>query len=362
MSDLFSALAVRIGVLYVILQGNLWTVMVRGNTFGELFTLTSFGESHSEYIGGSVDGFPGGVVLDMDFIKQELARRRPSSIFSTKRVETDNVEFISGLEDGKTLGLPLAFIIPNNNIRKGDYDCFKDLFRPSHGDYTYHNKYGIIASSGGGRASGRETAARVVGGALAKLFLKRYGITFSSKLTEIGGFDCDREKEEVEKRLKEAYEKRDSLGGKIMCEVADVPAGLGEPVFNKLSALLAHAQMSIPSAKSFELGDGLESCKRFGSEDMDKWEEGSGTLTNHSGGIQAGISNGEKIVFSVGFKPAASIGTVVCRNKSGELFEVKNEGRHDVAPVLRCGVVVEAMAALVIADLMKAMDNKTAIK
>ncbi len=336
--------------------------MVRGNTFGELFTLTSFGESHSEYIGGSIDGFPGGEVLDIDFIKQELARRRPSGIFSTQRIESDDVEFISGLEDGRTLGSPLAFIIRNKNIRKKDYDCFKDLFRPSHGDYTYYNKYGITASSGGGRASGRETAVRVVGGALAKLFLKRFGITFHSELTELGGFDCEKEKEQVDRKLKEAYEKRDSLGGKIMCEVDNVPVGLGEPVFNKLSALLAHAQMSIPSAKSFELGDGLKSCKRFGREDNDKWREGNGTLTNHSGGIQAGISNGEKIIFSVGFKPAASIGVVVCRNKNGELVEVKNEGRHDVAPVLRCGVVVEAMAALVIADLMRCTDNKTAKK
>lgn len=332
--------------------------MMRGNTFGELFTLTSFGESHSDYIGGTVDGFPGGELLDMDFINKELGRRRPSSVFSTARVEDDRVEFISGLEEGITLGTPLAFIIRNNNVRKKDYDCFKGKFRPSHGDYAYFKKYGICASSGGGRASGRETAVRVAGGALAKLFLKRYGIEFRSKMAELGGFDCEKEKEKVAERLKQAYESRDSLGGKIVCEIDNVPAGLGEPVFNKLSALLAHAQMSIPSAKSFELGDGLESCKRFGSEDIDKWKTGGSTLTNHSGGIQAGISNGERIVFSVGFKPAASIGTVVCRGKNGELEQVRNEGRHDVAPVLRCGVVVEAMAALVIADLMKCVDNK----
>ncbi len=334
---------------------------MRGNSTGKLFRLTTFGESHSAFIGGVVEGFPAGVAPDFEFIASELQRRKPQSKYSTSRSENETVEFVSGLDKGLTLGTPLAFLIRNSNVKPSDYSNLNGLLRPSHGDYTYLEKYGIVSSSGGGRASARETAARVVGGALAKQYLKTFGINFLSQITELGGIECRDDLAKAESRLEEALAKRDSLGGKIEVRIKGVESGLGEPVFDKLSSLLAHAAMSIPSAKSFELGDGLESCKRLGSEDIDHWTEGKGTLTNHSGGIQAGISNGEEIVFSVGFKPAASIGTLRCKDRSGNIIEVENKGRHDIAPVLRAPVIVEAMAALVIADLMK-MNSTLQIK
>ncbi len=324
-----------------------------GNSIGSLFRLTTFGESHSEFIGGMVEGFPARVKIDLDFIASELERRKPKGEFSTKRCEIDKVEFISGLEQGLTLGTPLAFLVRNSAAKPSDYANLQNLFRPSHGDYTYYEKYGIVASSGGGRASARETVARVIGGALAKQYLRGFGISLHSQIVELGGVECRGDLSKANARLQQARKQRDSLGGKIECRIEGVPVGLGEPVFDKLSSLLAHAAMSIPSAKSFELGDGWESCKRLGSEDIDHWKEPFGTLTNHSGGIQAGISNGEQIVFSVGFKPAASIGTLRCKDQDGHLIEIENKGRHDLAPVLRAGVIVESMAALVIADFIK---------
>lgn len=324
-----------------------------GNSLGRFFTLTTFGESHSDFVGGVVEGFSAGVRLDVDFVASELERRKPKGEFSTLRREADCVEFVSGLENGVTLGTPLAFLIRNSSVRKSDYSNLQTLFRPSHGDFTYYEKYGIVSSSGGGRASARETAARVVGGALAKQFLKPWGVNFSSRITFLAGVDVREDAEEARAKLQEAKAKGDSVGGKVECRIEGVPAGLGEPVFDKLSAMLAHAEMSIPSAKSFELGDGLESCNRLGSEDIDHWKEGGGVLTNHSGGIQGGISNGEPIVFSVGFKPAATIAHLRCKDRGGKVVEVENNGRHDTAPVLRAPVIVEAMAALVIADFMK---------
>lgn len=324
-----------------------------GNSFGRLFVFTSFGESHSDAIGGVIEGFPSGVELDFDFIASELNRRRPQSRYSTPRTEEDYPQFLCGLENGITLGTPLAFILKNTNAQKADYSNLSNLFRPSHGDYTYYCKYGINASSGGGRASARETAARVVAGALAKLYLKGFNITITSKIEQVGGEDYINCRKQAEDKLQEALAKGDSLGGVISCTIDNVPAGLGEPVFAKLSAALAYAQMSIPSAKSFEIGDGLESCKRFGSQDIDQWKQGGGTLSNHSGGIQGGISNGEQIIFKTGFKPAASIKTMICKDHDNRLYTIENKGRHDIAPILRAGVVVEAMAALVIADFIK---------
>ncbi|MBO7180902.1 MAG: chorismate synthase [Bacteroidales bacterium] len=331
-----------------------------GNSFGRLFTFSSFGESHSECIGGIVEGFPAGIKLDMEFIRKEMSRRKSQSKFTTDRREEDEVVFLSGLDRGITLGTPLAFVIRNNNIRKEDYKDLEGFFRPSHGDFTYFCKYGLNASSGGGRASARETASRVVGGALAKLFLDKFGIKLDSKIVELGGIDYISDKDKAEAKLKQALAERDSLGGVIECTIHNAPAGLGEPVFDKLSSVLAHAAMSIPSSKSFEIGDGLESCKRKGSQDIDHWKESERTLTNHSGGVQAGISNGEDIVFRVGFKPIASIGTLRCKDINGTIKEIDNRGRHDIAPVLRAGVIVEAMAALVIADFIKIQQsNKT---
>lgn len=331
-----------------------------GNSFGRLFTFSGFGESHSECIGGIVEGFPAGTKLDIEFIRKEVGRRKPQSKFSTNRHEEDEIVFVSGLDNGMTLGTPLAFFISNNNIRKEDYKELKGFFRPSHGDFTYFQKYGLNASSGGGRASARETVSRIVAGALAKIFLDKFDIKIDSRIIELGGIDYISEKDKAEAKLERILTERDSVGGVIECTIRNVPVGLGEPVFDKLSAVLAHAAMSIPSAKSFEIGDGLESCKRKGSEDIDHWNETNGTKTNHSGGIQAGISNGEDIVFRVGFKPAASIGTLRCKDRDGFIKEIKNKGRHDIAPILRAGVIVEAMAALVIADFIKIQQsNKT---
>ena len=296
----------------------------------------------------------------MEFIREEMNRRKSQNKFTTDRREDDEVIFLSGLDKGITLGTPLAFVIRNNNIRKEDYKDLEGFFRPSHGDFTYFCKYGLNASSGGGRASARETATRVVGGALAKLYLDKFGIKFDSKIVELGGIDYISDKDNAEAKLKQTLAERDSLGGVIECTVYNVPAGLGEPVFDKLSSVLAHAAMSIPSTKSFEIGDGLESCKRKGSQDIDHWNGAIGTKTNHSGGVQAGISNGEDIVFRVGFKPIASIGTLRCKDAKGTIKEIDNRGRHDIAPILRAGVIVEAMAALVIADFIKIQQsNKT---
>lgn len=323
------------------------------NTFGKDFRLTTFGESHGDFIGGILEGLPAGMTIDLDFIRSELNRRKPHSAYSTQRTEDDEVRFISGMENFKTLGTPLAFIIRNNNARKSDYDNLKNIFRPSHGDYTYFRKYGINALSGGGRASARETTTRVVGGALAKLFLKPVNITIKSEIESIGGFNYITQRKEVEKALKKAKESSDSLGGVIKCTIQNVPAGLGEPVFDKLSAVLAHAMMSIPSARSFETGDGKESCNRFGSQDIDHWNEDFTTKTNHCGGIQAGISNGMDIIMHVGFKPISSIGLIRGITREGKIKETENKGRHDTCAVLRCGVITEAMAALTIADFIK---------
>jgi chorismate synthase len=251
------------------------------------------------------------------------------------------------------LGTPITFLIENKNIKKQDYDKLKTLFRPSHADYTYFSKYGINSSSGGGRASARETVCRVVGGSFAKQFLSSYGIEINSEITHIGQFNYLTQRNQAEEALKEAKENGDSLGGIIKCTINNVPKGLGEPIFDKLSATLAQAMISIPSAKSFEIGDGLESCKRLGSQDIDHWNQDFTTQTNHSGGLQGGISNGMQIVFSVGFKPIASISKIRAINPQGEITEIENKGRHDCCNLFRARVIVESMAALTIADFIK---------
>lgn len=323
------------------------------NTFGKSFRLTTFGESHSTCLGGIIEGFPANIKIDYALLNQELERRKTSSPFSTPRVEDDKVIFLSGIENNLSLGTPISFIIENKNIKKQDYDNLKTLFRPSHADYTYFCKYGINASTGGGRASARETVCRVVGGSLAKQFLSLYGIEINSEITHIGKFNYLTQRNQAEEALKEAKEKGDSLGGVIKCTINNVPKGLGEPIFDKLSATLAQAMISIPAAKSFEIGDGLESCKRLGSEDIDHWNQDFTTQTNHSGGVQGGITNGMDVVFSVGFKPIASISTIRAINPQGEITEIENNGRHDCCNLFRARVIVEAMAALTIADFIK---------
>lgn len=323
------------------------------NTFGKSFRLTTFGESHSTCLGGIIEGFPANIKIDYELLNQELKRRNSSSAYSTPRIEEDKVIFLSGIENNISLGTPIAFVIENKNVRKQDYDNLKTTFRPSHADYTYFCKYGINASSGGGRASARETVCRVVGGSLAKQFLSIYQINIESEITQIGQFDYNNQRNQAEEALKEAKEKGDSLGGVIKCTINNVPKGLGEPIFDKLSATLAQAMISIPSAKSFEIGDGLESCKRLGSEDIDYWNQDFTTQTNHSGGVQGGITNGMQVVFSVGFKPIASISRIRAINPQGEIIEIENKGRHDCCQLFRARVIVEAMAALTIADFIK---------
>jgi chorismate synthase len=323
------------------------------NTFGKSFSLTTFGESHSTCLGGIIEGFPANIKIDYALLESELERRKSSSPYSTPRVEEDKVRFLSGIENDISLGTPISFVIENKNIKKQDYDNLKTLFRPSHADYTYFCKYGINSSSGGGRASARETVCRVVGGSLAKQFLSQFDINIESEIESIGRYNYITQREEVEEALKQAHEAGDSLGGVIKCTIKNTPKGLGEPIFDKLSALLAQAMMSIPSAKSFEIGDGLESCKRFGSEDIDHWNCDFTTQTNHSGGVQGGISNGMDIVFSVGFKPIASIQRIRAINPQGEITEIENNGRHDCCNLFRARVIVESMAALTIADLIK---------
>ncbi len=347
-----------------------------GNTTGKLFCLTTFGESHGDAIGGVIDGCPPGLKIDMDFIQNELEKRKPGQSFlTTERKETDKVEFLSGIFNGKTTGTPIGFIIKNINKKTEDYEFLKDVYRPSHADYTYEKKYGIRDYRGGGRASARETATKVVGGAVAKIFLKNTGIKIFAYVSKIGNIELEKDYkvldfEQIEKSIvrcpdKETSEKMinliknikdegDSIGGIISCIVQGVPVGLGEPVFDKLQADLAKAMLSINAAKGFEYGAGFKSSGLKGSEHNDSFiiEDGEIiTKTNNSGGIQGGISNGQDIYFNVAFKPTPTIKkeqqTI---DKNGKKVIFSGKGRHDTCIVLRAVPVVEAMTAIVLAD------------
>ncbi|MDR2926835.1 MAG: chorismate synthase [Cytophagaceae bacterium] len=349
-----------------------------GNSFGTLYRLTSFGESHGNGVGGIIDGALPGMMLDLDFIQHELNRRRPcQSKITTPRNENDEVEFISGIFEGKTTGTPLAFVVRNNDRQSNDYNDLKDVFRPSHADYTYMMKYGIRDHRGGGRASARETIARVVAGAVAKQMLIQTGITVQAYTSAIGAVVLQKQRSELNlqavensivrcpdsetsEKMIQYIEKikaeNDSVGGIVSCVIKNVPVGLGEPVFDRLNALLAHAMMSISAAKGFEYGGGFGSAQMKGSQHNDEFYFDNGTVrtrTNHSGGIQGGISNSEDIYFNVAFKPVATIAqsqrTV---NQQGETVEIKAKGRHDPCAVPRAVPIVEAMAAMVIADAM----------
>ena len=347
-----------------------------GNTTGKLFCLTTFGESHGDAIGGVIDGCPPGLKINMNFIQNQLDRRKPGQSFlTTERKETDKVEFLSGIFNGKTTGTPIGFIIKNINKKTEDYEFLKDVYRPSHADYTYEKKYGIRDYRGGGRASARETATRVVGGAVAKIFLKNTGIKIFAYVSKIGNIELEKDYkvldfEQIEKSIvrcpdKETSEKMinliknikdegDSIGGIISCVVQGVPVGLGEPVFDKLQADLAKAMLSINAAKGFEYGAGFKSSGLKGSEHNDSFiiEDGEIiTKTNNSGGIQGGISNGQDIYFNVAFKPTPTIKkeqqTI---DKNGKKVIFSGKGRHDTCIVLRAVPVVEAMTAIVLAD------------
>jgi chorismate synthase len=347
-----------------------------GNTFGKIFTLTTFGESHGTALGGIIDGCPAGLSLDLDLIQSELDRRRPgqSGIVSQRR-ESDKAEFLSGIFEGKTTGTPIGFIIRNEDQKPKDYGHNKDVYRPSHSDYTYDAKYGMRDHRGGGRSSARETVSRVVAGAIAKQLLKRHNITIQAYTSQVGDIrllkgykELDLSKtdsnsircpdelvaETMIRKVEQVRKAGDTIGGTISCVIKGVPAGLGEPVFDKLHADLGKAMLSINAVKGFEYGSGFEGVKLSGSEHNDAFSAVEGairTKTNHSGGIQGGISNGEDIYFRVAFKPVATImqnqETV---NAKGEAAEIMGKGRHDPCVLPRAVPIVEAMAALVLAD------------
>ena len=328
-----------------------------GNSFGKILVLTTFGESHGTLTGGVLDGFPSNFPVDLHFIQSELNRRAPGfSDFSSPRKEEDRIEILSGVFEGKTTGAPIAFIIPNKDQRPEDYSSLKEIYRPSHADYSWEKKYGHRDYRGGGRTSARETAARVAGGAFAKLYLNSKGISIIAKVCEIGGFRIPEEEAKAGEFLKSLKETGDTTGGIISCTINHLPAGLGEPVFDKLQAELAKAMLSINAVKGFEYGSGFAGSRMKGSEHNDAFLTGNEaedliTKTNFSGGIQGGISNGMPVVFRLAFKPVSSIRmqqeTV---DKNGQKVQFTGTGRHDVCVVPRAVPIVEAMAALVIAD------------
>ncbi|RCH56303.1 chorismate synthase [Mucilaginibacter hurinus] len=353
-----------------------------GNTFGQLFRITTFGESHGEAIGVIVDGCPAQVDIDLDFIQAELDKRKPGqSKITTQRKEADTVKILSGTFEGKTTGTPIAMIIPNEDQRSKDYGHNVDVFRPSHADYTYFTKYGIRDHRGGGRSSARETAARVAAGALAKLFLKTQGIEIAAHVSSVGklnapavtiddveSFIARRESnivrcadaataETMIEFIDEVRKDGDTVGGKVSCYVKNCPVGLGEPVFDKLHADLGKAMLSINAVHGFEFGSGFAGSEMRGSQHNDIFiapsasNTGVKTATNFSGGIQGGISNGMPIEFKVAFKPVATImHNQETINSKGEAAEISGKGRHDPCVVPRAVPIVEAMAALVLAD------------
>lgn len=343
-----------------------------GSSFGTLFKLTTFGESHGTAIGGIIDGVPANFPLDIPAIQLELDRRKPGqSSLVTQRKESDTVQFLSGIFEGKTLGSPIGFIILNENQKEADYAHLKDTFRPSHADFTFEKKYGIRDYRGGGRSSARETASRVVAGALAKQVLNSVGIKFSTFVDQVGDIRFHSDEffalkeiesnlvrcpdknvaEKMENLIREVRKDGDTIGGVISCIIQGVPAGLGEPVFDKLSAELGKAMLSINAVKAFEIGSGMESIAMRGSQHNDLFNEDGTTQTNYSGGIQGGISNGMPIHFRVAFKPVATImQTQESINTQGDKIELEGKGRHDACVVPRAVPIVEAMAALVILD------------
>ncbi len=342
-----------------------------GNSYGKIFKLITFGESHGLAIGGIIDGCPAGIPLDFDAITAEMQRRKPGqSAIVTQRKEEDEVRFLSGIFEGKTTGTPIGFLIENTDQKSKDYNHIKDIYRPSHADFTFDQKYGIRDYRGGGRSSARETASRVVAGAIAKQLLSEIKINaFVSSVGEIfidkpyqnldfskienNPVRCPDEATAVkmEALIKETRKKGDTIGGTITCVLQNVPIGLGEPVFDKLHAELGKAMLSINAVKGFEYGSGFCGAKMKGSEHNDIFNPDGSTQSNLSGGIQGGISNGMDIYFRVAFKPVATImqkqQTI---NSQGEITETKGKGRHDPCVVPRAVPIVEAMAALVLAD------------
>ena len=346
------------------------------NSFGNILRLTTFGESHGKAIGGVIDGFPAGVAIDMDFVQAELNRRRPGqSRITTSRSEDDKVELLSGIFNGRSTGSPIGFVVWNKNQQSSDYSEMQSVYRPSHADYTYKLKYGIRDYRGGGRSSARETISRVVGGALAKLALRQLGIRITAYTSQVGGIKLEEnytaydlslvettpvrcpdpaKAKEMEDYIYKVKEEGDTIGGVVTCVIQGCPIGLGEPVFGKLQSALASGMLSINAAKAFEYGEGFKGLKMKGSEQNDIFYNNNGrveTRTNHSGGIQGGISNGQDIYFRVAFKPVATVlmeqHTV---NIDGQDTTLKARGRHDPCVLPRAVPIVEAMAAMTILD------------
>ena len=343
------------------------------NTFGHLFTLTTFGESHGEAVGGVVDGMPAGIDIDLEFIQSELNRRRPGqSKITTSRQEPDQVELLSGVFEGKSTGCPIGFIVRNTNQHSQDYENMRCLFRPSHADYTYYNKYGVRDHRGGGRSSARITISRCVGGALAKLVLRHLGISIQAYTSQVGSIALERDYRrydlsltetnavrcpdaekaaQMEQLISQVKAEGDTIGGIITCVIKGCPVGLGEPEFDKLHASLGAAMLSINAVKGFEYGEGFEGVTQRGSEQNDIFIPGVTTATNHSGGIQGGISNGQDIYFRVAFKPVATMlmeqDTV---DLEGNPTKLTARGRHDPCVLPRAIPIVEAMAAMAILD------------
>ena len=342
-----------------------------GNTYGTIFKLSTFGESHGKAIGGVIDGCPAGIELDLNAIQRDLDRRKPGqSAIVTQRKEPDEVEFFSGIFEGKTTGTPIGFAIHNTNQKSNDYSHIKDSYRPSHADYVYDEKYGIRDYRGGGRSSARETASRVVAGAIAKQFLAP--IEINAYVSAVGHIRLNTDPSkidlsliennpvrcpdpvmaaEMEDYIKQIRKEGDTIGGVVSCIIKNVPVGLGEPVFDKLHAELGKAMLSINAVKGFEYGSGFEGTQMKGSAHNDLFNSDGATKTNRSGGIQGGITNGMDIYFRVAFKPVATImQNQETINSSGETVAMQGKGRHDPCVVPRAVPIVEAMAALVLAD------------
>lgn len=349
-----------------------------GNTFGNFYKLTSFGESHGKAVGGVIEGVMPGTDIDLEFIQSELNRRRPGqSAITTPRDEKDRVEILSGVMDGKATGTPMGFLIWNADQRSNDYGNIKDVYRPSHADYTYQQKYGIRDHRGGGRSSARETVARVVAGAVAKLILKKYGVQIYAYTSQVGVIKLEKSYKEMDLAkaeenmvrcpdaevarqmidyIDQVRQDKDSVGGVITCVIKNVPIGLGEPVFDKFHAEMGKAMLSINAVKGFDYGSGFKACDMKGSEHNDEfYMDGDKvrTRTNRSGGVQGGITNGEDVYMNVAFKPIATIlkeqHTV---NKQGEEVASTVKGRHDPCVLPRAVPIVEAMAAIVMVDMI----------
>ena len=346
------------------------------NTFGNIFRLTTFGESHGDAIGGVVDGMPAGIDIDLEFIQQELNRRRPGqSKITTSRQEADQVEILSGVFEGKSTGCPIGFIVRNTNQHSQDYENMRCLFRPSHADYTYYNKYGVRDHRGGGRSSARITISRCVGGALAKLVLRQLGVSVQAYTSQVGPIALNRDYRQYDLSLTETNAVRcpdiekaremealitqmkaegDTIGGIITCVIKGCPIGVGEPEFGKLHAALGAAMLSINAVKGFEYGEGFDGVTARGSEQNDVFYSEGGhitTKTNHSGGIQGGISNGQDIYCRIAFKPVATILTEQDTvDLEGNATTFKAKGRHDPCVLPRAVPIVESMAAMTILD------------